>query len=122
MRMFEHYLFCSPASPEKKQALEVVNIIHKNQGDSDVISKRAGDLLPLQCGQTRCYLPRQEGYIDISEIQANKRLREPSCVFCALKNRGRLLLVNELAIYIADAYSVSKGHSLVILCYIWPRR
>jgi diadenosine tetraphosphate (Ap4A) HIT family hydrolase len=38
-------------------------------------------------------------------------------VFCALEGSGRVLLENELALCIADAYPVSEGHSLVI-----PRR
>jgi ATP adenylyltransferase len=38
-------------------------------------------------------------------------------VFCALKGSGRVLLENELALCIADAYPVAPGHSLVI-----PRR
>jgi hypothetical protein len=38
-------------------------------------------------------------------------------VFCALEGSGRVLLENELALCIADAYPVTPGHSLVI-----PRR
>jgi diadenosine tetraphosphate (Ap4A) HIT family hydrolase len=38
-------------------------------------------------------------------------------VFCALEGSGRVLLENELAMCIADAYPVTPGHSLVI-----PRR
>jgi ATP adenylyltransferase len=38
-------------------------------------------------------------------------------VFCALTSSGRVLLENELALCIADAYPVTPGHSLVI-----PRR
>ena len=36
---------------------------------------------------------------------------------CALESSGRVLLENELALCIADAYPVTPGHSLVI-----PRR
>jgi ATP adenylyltransferase len=43
--------------------------------------------------------------------------RESGCVFCALEGSGRVLLENELALCIADAYPVNEGHSLVI-----PRR
>jgi len=43
--------------------------------------------------------------------------REAGCVFCALEASGRVLLENELALCIADAYRVTPGHSLVI-----PRR
>ncbi|MEO1003305.1 MAG: HIT domain-containing protein [Cyanobacteria bacterium J06638_7] len=45
------------------------------------------------------------------------RIRETGCVFCALEDSGRVLLENELALCIADAYPVSPGNSLVI-----PRR
>ncbi len=38
-------------------------------------------------------------------------------MFCALEASGRVLLENELAVCIADAYPVSEGNSLVI-----PRR
>ncbi|MCS5694295.1 hypothetical protein NZK33_20295 [Cyanobium sp. FGCU-6] len=35
-------------------------------------------------------------------------------MFCALEGSGRVLLENELALCIADAYPVTPGHSLVI--------
>jgi hypothetical protein len=38
-------------------------------------------------------------------------------VFCALEGSGRVLLENELALCIADADTVTPGHSLII-----PRR
>ena len=41
-------------------------------------------------------------------------MREASCVFCALEASGRVLLENERALCIADAYPVSPGHNLVI--------
>ncbi|APD47809.1 HIT domain-containing protein [Synechococcus sp. CS-602] len=50
-------------------------------------------------------------------MQASDARREVDCVFCALEGSGRVLLENELAICIADAYPVSEGHSLVV-----PRR
>ncbi|MCP9843195.1 hypothetical protein KBZ01_05595 [Synechococcus sp. Edmonson 11F2] len=50
-------------------------------------------------------------------MQASYGHREADCVFCALEGCGRVLLKNELALCIADAYPVSEGHSLVI-----PRR
>jgi ATP adenylyltransferase len=43
--------------------------------------------------------------------------REAGCVFCALEVSGRVLLENELALFIADAFPVTPWHSLVI-----PRR
>ena len=50
-------------------------------------------------------------------MPASAALREAGCVFCALEGSGRVLLENELALCIADAYPVTPGHSLVI-----PRR
>ena len=40
--------------------------------------------------------------------------REAGCVFCALEASGRVMLENELALCIADAYPVTPGHSLVL--------
>jgi diadenosine tetraphosphate (Ap4A) HIT family hydrolase len=70
-------------------------IVPRNQGGSD-------DLSNLQALCFRC--------------NAAKRW-EAGCVFCVLEGSGRVLLENELALCIADAYPVSPGHSLVI-----PRR
>jgi diadenosine tetraphosphate (Ap4A) HIT family hydrolase len=50
-------------------------------------------------------------------VQASYGHREEGCVFCALEGSGWVLLENELALCIADAYPASEGHSLVI-----PRR
>ncbi|WP_255012011.1 HIT family protein [Cyanobium sp. Cruz-8D1] len=50
-------------------------------------------------------------------MQASYGHREAGSVFCALEGSGRVLLENELARCIADAYPVSEGHCLVI-----PRR
>jgi hypothetical protein len=73
----------------------VDHIVPRNQGGSD-------DLSNLQALCFRC--------------NAAKRW-EAGCVFCVLEGSGRVLLENELALCIADAYPVSPGHSLVI-----PRR
>ena len=54
---------------------------------------------------------------DFRGMQASYASREAGCVFCALEGSGRVLLENELALCIADAYPVTPGHSLVI-----PRR
>jgi ATP adenylyltransferase len=62
-------------------------------------------------------LPTQEGTTDFRGLQVSYALREAGCVFCALEGNGRVLLENELALCIADAYPVTPGHSLVI-----PRR
>jgi diadenosine tetraphosphate (Ap4A) HIT family hydrolase len=50
-------------------------------------------------------------------MPASDGRREAGCVFYALEGSGRVLLENELALCIADAYPVSEWHSLVI-----PRR
>ena len=47
-------------------------------------------------------------------VQASYGHREAGCVFYALEGSGRVLMVNELALCIADANPVSEGHSLVI--------
>ncbi|WP_198948215.1 HIT family protein [Synechococcus sp. MW101C3] len=48
-------------------------------------------------------------------MQASYGHRVAGCAFCSLEGSGRVLLENELAFCIADAYPVSEGHSLVIL-------
>jgi diadenosine tetraphosphate (Ap4A) HIT family hydrolase len=50
-------------------------------------------------------------------MPASDGRREAGCGLCALEASGRMLLENELALYIADADPVTPGHSLVI-----PRR
>jgi len=75
-----------------QRALEVDHIVPRNQGGSD-------DFSNLQFLCFRC--------------NAAKRW-EAGCVFCALASSGRVLLENELALCIADAFPVTPGHSLVI--------
>ena len=50
-------------------------------------------------------------------MRASYGHREAGCVFSALEGSDRVLLENELALCIAEAYPLSKGHSLMI-----PRR
>jgi ATP adenylyltransferase len=47
-------------------------------------------------------------------VQASYGVRQEGCVFCALGGSGRVLLENELALCILDAYPVTEGNSLVI--------
>jgi diadenosine tetraphosphate (Ap4A) HIT family hydrolase len=96
---------------EHQRALEVDHIIPKNQGGSDDISNLQA--LCLRCNAGK----RDTDTTDFRGVQASYGQREEGCVFCALEGNGRVLLENELAVCIADAYPVSTGHSLVI-----PRR
>jgi hypothetical protein len=96
---------------EQQRALEVEHIIPQNQGGSDAISN-------LQALCFRCNAGKRDtDCTDFRGVQASYGRREAGCVFCALEGSGRVLLENELALCIADAYPVSEGHSLVI-----PRR
>ena len=74
----------------------------------------AGALLPLQRRQARRLFAYARGRTDFRSLQASDGHREAGCVSCALEGSGRVLLENELALCIADAYPVSEGHSLVI--------
>jgi ATP adenylyltransferase len=96
---------------EHQRALEVDHIVPKNQGGSD-------DLSNLQALCFRCNAGKRDtDRTDFRGLQASYARREAGCVFCALEGSGRVLLENELALCIADAYPVTPGHSLVI-----PRR
>jgi len=96
---------------EHQRALEVDHIIPKNHGGSDDISN-------LQALCFRCNAGKRDtDTTDFRGVQASYGQRLEGCVFCALEGSGRVLLENELAICIADAYPVTEGHSLVI-----PRR
>ena len=79
---------------EHQRALEVDHIVPTNQRGSDAITNL----------QALCF----------RGVQASYGHREAGCVFCALEVSGRVLLENELALCIADAYPVSEGHSLVV--------
>jgi diadenosine tetraphosphate (Ap4A) HIT family hydrolase len=96
---------------EHQRALEVDHIVPRNQGSSD-------DLSNLQSLCFRCNAAKRDtDTTDFRGLQASYASREAGCVFCALEGSGRVLLDNELALCIADAYPVTPGHSLVI-----PRR
>jgi diadenosine tetraphosphate (Ap4A) HIT family hydrolase len=96
---------------EHQRALEVDHIVPRNHGGSD-------DLSNLQALCFRCNAAKRDtDTTDFRGLQASYASREAGCVFCALETSGRVLLENELALCIADAYPVTPGHSLVI-----PRR
>lgn len=93
---------------EHQRALEVDHIVPKNQGGRD-------DLSNLQALCYRCNAGKRDtDSTDFRGMQASYANREQGCVSCALEGSGRVLLENELAICIADAYPVTAGHSLVI--------
>ncbi len=77
---------------EHQRTLEVDHIIRKNQGGSDAISNL----------QALCF----------RVVQASYGHHEAGCVFCALEGSGRVLLENELALCIADAYPVSERQAM----------
>jgi diadenosine tetraphosphate (Ap4A) HIT family hydrolase len=102
---------------EHQRALEVDHIVPMNQGGSDDLSNLQSLCFRCNAGKRDGCLPTQEGSTDFRGLQASYARRQESCVFCALEASGRVLLENELALCIADAYPVTPGHSLVI-----PRR
>jgi hypothetical protein len=89
----------------------VDHIVPRNQDGSD-------DLSNLQSLCFRCNAAKRDiDSTDFRGLQASYASREAGCVFCGLEGSGRVLLENELALCIADAFPVTAGHSLVI-----PRR
>jgi len=81
--------------------------VPRNQGGSDDISN-------LQALCFRCNASKRDtdytdytDYTDFRGLQASDGRREAGCVFCALVASGRVLLENELALCIADAYPVT---------------
>jgi len=89
----------------------VDHIVPRNQGGSD-------DLSNLQALCFRCNAGKRDtDTTDFRGLQASYAHRQDSCVFCALEASGRVLLENELALCIADAYPVTTEQCLVI-----PRR
>jgi len=102
---------------ELQRALEVDPIVPRNQDGSDDLSNLQALCFRCNAGKRDGCLPTQEGTTDFRGLQASYAHRQDSCVFCALEASGRVLLENELALCIADAYPVTPGHSLVI-----PRR
>jgi ATP adenylyltransferase len=86
-----------------QRALEVDHIIPRNQGGSDDLSNLQALCFRYNAGK------RDTDRTDFRGMLASYGIREAGCVFCALEDSGRVLLKNELAICIADAYPVSEG-------------
>jgi len=95
---------------EHQAALEVDHIIPKNLGGSDDISNFQA--LCFRCNAGK----RDSDSTDFRLVLHSYSHRQEGCLFCELQNSDRVLLRNELAVCIADAYPVSEGHSLVIPC------
>jgi hypothetical protein len=100
-----------------QRALEVDHIVPRNHGGLNELSNLKSLCFRFNAGKRDGCLPTQEGSTDFRGQQSSYAHRQDSCVFCALEASGRVLLENELALCIADAYPVTPGHSLVI-----PRR
>lgn len=95
---------------EHHAALEVDHIIPKNLGGSDHISNYQA--LCFRCNSGK----RDTDSTDFRGVLQSYCYREKGCLFCELQGSGRVLLRNELALCIADAYPVTEGHSLVLPC------
>jgi len=95
---------------EHQAALEVDHIIPKNHGGSDDISNFQA--LCFRCNAGK----RDSDSTDFRGVLQSYGHRQEGCLFCDLQSSERVLLRNELAVCIADAYPVSEGHSLVIPC------
>ena len=95
---------------EHQAALEVDHIIPKNHGGSDDISNFQA--LCFRCNAGK----RDSDSTDFRGVLQSYGHKEEGCVFCDLQSSDRVLLRNELAVCIADAYPVTEGHSLVIPC------
>ena len=106
-----------PGKPRTSEPGRWTHRAQENQGSSDDLSNLKALCFSRNAGKRDGCLPTQEGSTDFRSLQTSYAHRQDSCVFCALEASGRVLLENELALCIADAYPVTPGHSLVI-----PRR
>lgn len=95
---------------EHQAALEVDHIIPKNLGGSDDISNFQA--LCFRCNAGK----RDSDSTDFRGVLQSYGHRQQGCLFCDLQSSDRVLIRNELAACIADAYPVTEGHSLVIPC------
>ncbi|MGZ5080490.1 MAG: HIT domain-containing protein [Usitatibacter sp.] len=89
------------------RALEVDHIVPRNLGGSDEESNL----------QALCYscnaMKRDRDDSDLRKVRESYSHREAACLFCEIFQEP-LVLQNELAYVVYDAYPVTKYHSLVI--------
>lgn len=100
-----HCNLCGVSADVK--ALEVDHIIPRKAGGSD-------DPSNLQALCYSCNAMKQDrDKTDLLKIRESYAFREPGCLFCGI-DQGRIILENELAYAIKDAYPVTPSHCLVI--------
>ena len=91
----------------EQKALEVDHIVPRNNGGGDQESNL----------QSLCYscnaMKRDRDNADFREINSSYEHRESGCIFCQ-KVKERVILENELAFAILDAFPVTEHHTLII--------
>jgi ATP adenylyltransferase len=100
-----HCELCGVAADIK--ALEVDHIIPRNFGGTDDLSNL----------QALCYscnsMKRDKDSTDLHKVRESYSHQEADCLFCHIPQK-RILVENELAFGIRDAFPITPGHCLVI--------
>ena len=100
-----HCELCGVSADER--ALEVDHIVPRNNGGTE-------DPSNLQALCYRCNaMKRDRDATDFREVRAAYKHREPGSLFCELPPE-RVLLENELAVAIEDAFPVTALHALIV--------